>query len=149
MAYGENSERIRQRALQRYIDPAIHAGKIRVSVPVKELMSDLERDGFPANRPAQFCTSIVTKRFLKEHGLEIERVEAPAKGKSSRVVVHYLIGPQNTVANKKAQVPAEGNEERAKRLVGQLKGLLHREIKAMGGTEAFMRWVRSDDEDAA
>jgi hypothetical protein len=44
----------------------------------------------------------------------------------------------------------ESPKERAFRLTEKLRGLLKEEIAAHGGTEGFMRWVRSDeDEDAA
>jgi hypothetical protein len=46
--------------------------------------------------------------------------------------------------------PPETPEEKAFRLTEALRGLLKDEIAAYGGTEGFMRWVRSDeDEDAA
>jgi len=38
--------------------------------------------------------------------------------------------------------------DRAFRLTEKLRGLLKNEIAAYGGGEAFMRWVRSEDEDS-
>jgi hypothetical protein len=38
---------------------------------------------------------------------------------------------------------------RAFRLTEKLRGLLKEEFAAAGGGEAFLRWVRSEDEDAA
>jgi hypothetical protein len=43
----------------------------------------------------------------------------------------------------------ESPAERAFRLTEKLRGLMKDEIAARGGTEGFMRWVRSDEEDAA
>jgi hypothetical protein len=42
----------------------------------------------------------------------------------------------------------ETPEAWAHRATGKLFGLLGEEIAAAGGAEAFLRWVRSDDEDA-
>jgi len=41
----------------------------------------------------------------------------------------------------------ETAEQKAQRLVGKLRGLLRDEIASFGGTDAFMRWVRSDDDE--
>jgi hypothetical protein len=38
---------------------------------------------------------------------------------------------------------------RAKRLTEALRGLLKEELKKHGGAEAFVRWIRSDEEEAA
>jgi hypothetical protein len=47
----------------------------------------------------------------------------------------------------------EAHEEdptaRAFRLTEKLRGLLKEELAEYGGGEAFLRWVRSEDEDAA
>jgi hypothetical protein len=43
----------------------------------------------------------------------------------------------------------ESPEEWAHRLTGKLFGLLKEELAEYGGGEAFLRWVRSEDEDAA
>jgi hypothetical protein len=42
----------------------------------------------------------------------------------------------------------ESFKDRAYRLTESLCGLLREEIAEHGGAEAFVRWVRSDDEDA-
>jgi hypothetical protein len=39
--------------------------------------------------------------------------------------------------------------ERALRLTEKLRGLMQDEIAAHGGTEGFMRWVRSDEDEEA
>jgi hypothetical protein len=40
-------------------------------------------------------------------------------------------------------------EERAHRLTGKIFGLLKDELAEYGGGEAFLRWIRSDDDAAA
>jgi hypothetical protein len=68
------------------------------------------------------------------------------------VVVHYRLPeeprPGGSAAYEEVEVAAEETpEEWAHRLTGRLRGLLKDEIGTMGGTEAFMRWVRSDEGD--
>lgn len=41
----------------------------------------------------------------------------------------------------------ESSKDRACRLTESLRGLLREEIAEHGGAEAFVRWVRSEDED--
>ncbi len=43
----------------------------------------------------------------------------------------------------------ETPEEWAHRMTGKLFGLMKDEFAAFGGGEAFLRWVRSEDEDEA
>ena len=151
------SDKIRQRALDKYVEPAFRTGSERFSIHIKELMQDMEKEGFPPNHPAQFCTALRKRAFLQEHGLELEGVDGPPSGKSTTVVLHLRIArpfaqtvkgtsmepTQNTA------VGGETPEERAERVVRGLEGLLKDEIGAYGGTEAFMRWVRSDGDEAA
>lgn len=42
----------------------------------------------------------------------------------------------------------ESSEDRAYRLRESLRGLLREEIADHGGAEAFVHWVRSEDEEA-
>ncbi|MGB6194467.1 MAG: hypothetical protein WBF42_18520, partial [Terracidiphilus sp.] len=46
------------------------------------------------------------------------------------------------------QLERETPEAWASRVTGKIRGLLKDELAAYGGGEAFLRWVRSDDEDA-
>jgi hypothetical protein len=40
----------------------------------------------------------------------------------------------------------ETTERRASRLTEALRGLMKEEIQKQGGTEAFLRWIRSDED---
>ena len=114
---------------------------------IKPLMKELESEGFPANHPRQFCKALQKRAFLQEKGLILQDVEGPPSGTSTTVVIHYSVnGGSGTSASVNAETPAQ----RAFRLTEKLRGLMKDEIAAHGGTEGFMRWVRSDeDEDAA
>jgi hypothetical protein len=152
-----SSEKVRALAIERYVRPALRAGKSQFSVSVRSLMQDLVSQGFPAANTPQVCTALQKKAFLREYGLEIEAVDGPPKKMSPTVVVHYRItnpkaggehGQAPTYENP-AAAAAETPEEWAHRLTGKLAGLLKDELAEYGGGEAFLRWVRSEDEDAA
>jgi hypothetical protein len=147
MAYGDDSERIRKRAWVSYIEPQIKKGHKRIAVPIKPLMKDLEAEGFPTNHPRQFCKALQKKTFLQEKGLVVEYVEGPPSGTSTTVVIHYQLNHAAPHAGECHVL--ETPEARAKRVVDGLRGLLKDEIASYGGTEAFVRWVRSEEDDAA
>lgn len=55
---------------------------------------------------------------------------------------------KNPSEDGRAELGEETPEEWAHRLTGKLFGLLKEELAEYGGGEAFLRWVRSEDEDA-
>jgi len=154
MQYGL-SDQVRAVAVKKYIHPAILAGKGQFSVAVRDLMEDLRAEGFPAKNWPQICTALRAEKFLRANGLEIEAVDGPPSKMSTTVVVRYR------VANAKRQqdeseipfIEAAGIPEdpsaKALRLTEKLRGLLKEELAEYGGGEAFLRWVRSEDEDDA
>jgi hypothetical protein len=155
------SEKIRDLARTRYVAPALFAGKQQFSIRVRDLLNDLEREGLHgAGRTPQVCSALQTAKFLRTNGLEIDSVEGPPKMQSPTVVVHYRVaghGAGSTAAQgqemrqeqPRQEQSEETPEEWAHRMTGKLYGLLREEITAMGGAEAFIRWVRSDDEENA
>jgi len=151
------SDQVRSVASEKYVIPAIRAGKSEFSVAVRDLMRHLEPLGFPDRNWPQICTAIQAEKFLRAHGLEIESVEGPPKKQSPRVVVWYRVKRSPTGAmeddaqGQHREPELSGTEdpgERAFRLTEKLRGLLKDEIAAYGGGEAFIRWVRSEDEDS-
>ena len=155
MNYGL-SDQVRSVASEKFVIPAIRAGKSEFSVAVRDLMRHLEPLGFPARNWPQVCTAIQTEKFLRAHGLVIEGVDGPPKKQSTTVVVRYRVA--NPEANSglsgiqtklEEASPVETPEEWAHRVTGKLCGLLKDEIAAMGGGEAFLRWVRGYDEEDA
>ena len=53
---------------------------------------------------------------------------------------HQSVAPVESVS-----VPARPSPERVTFLLNKLDGLLHEEITAHGGAEAYMRWLRGED----
>jgi len=142
-------------ALEKYVQPALLAGRIQFSVAVRDLMNHLQARGFPQRNWPQVCTAIQTQKFLRENGLEIERVDGPAKKLSSTVVVRYQVAGRGArpiaggaELGEPVAIPAdETASERAFRLCEKLRGLLKEELAEYGGGEAFLRWIRSEEED--
>lgn len=145
------ADKVRAMALQRYVQPAKRAGMSQFSIAVKNLQKELEAGDFPLNYTPLVCNSIKTKGFQRENQLEIIRIDGPKSQTGTRVVVHYRIlgHAQNSAGDPpEMRAPSESERERAGRLVEGLRGLLRQEIRKQGGSEAFVQWVRSDDEDA-
>ncbi|HEV2326489.1 MAG TPA: hypothetical protein VGS10_21300 [Terracidiphilus sp.] len=150
------SDQVRSVALKKHLEPAMRAGKTRISVAVKDLMNDLRQNDFPQRNWHQVCSAIQTEKFLRSNGLEIEAVDGPPSRTSSTVVVHYRVTgvPDLKVESQSPQSESapsdETPEEWAHRMTGKLFGLMKEEIAAFGGGEAFLKWVRSEEkEDAA
>ncbi len=139
-SHGELSERIRHRVISKYLEPARAAGQTGVLVIVRDLMRELEAEGFPKNHPHQFCSALEKKAFLKEQQITIARKEGPPSGRSTTVRFHYRLGPS---------CPQNGNVEtpkqRAARLTQALRGCMAAELRAAGGTMAFLHALRSDE----
>ncbi len=149
-----SSDKVRLLASEKYVQPAISAGKARFSIAVKDLLKDLVAQGFPGGNTPQVCTALRKKEFLRDHGLEIESIDGPPSKMSTTVVYRYRVTGR---ADRREAVPRQGQtmpieesaEARAQRLVGKLRGLLKDEMAEYGGGEAFLRWVRGYDEEDA
>jgi hypothetical protein len=97
-----------------------------------------------------------TSKFLRENGLEIEDIEGPPKLQSTTVVFHYRVAkhmdhglaPEQR-SGTKSLPDEEDPAARAVRLSESLRGILKEEFAEYGGGEAFLRWIRSESEDAA
>lgn len=146
------SDKIREMAREKYVSPALRAGKERLVIRVRDLL----REGIPARNAPQICSSLQSAKFLRDNGLEIEDVEGPPKKVSPTVIIRYrFVGPARQIDStlrRAAEAPREPArdetaEEWAHRVTGKLRGLLKDELAAYGGGEAFLRWVRGYDEE--
>ena len=146
------SDQIRRVAKEKYVDPAVRTGQSEFSIPVRGILDLFPSSGFQGNRTPQICDSIRSAKFLTQNDLQIVGIEGPPSGQSSTVVVHYrIVRGSVRGANQKSESATNEADAagRAKRLTNGLKGLLSKELAEYGGAEAFVRWVRSDDEEAA
>jgi len=148
------SDQVRKLARKKYVDPAMLAGKQRFSIPVKELLRELESEGFPGRNTPQVCSALQTSRFLRENGLEIEGVDGPPSKMSTTVVVRYRLADpgkrqvarREEIENQQADLSSETPEQWAHRVTGKISGILKDELAEYGGGEPFLRWVRGYDE---
>jgi hypothetical protein len=151
------SDQVRTVALEKYVHPAISAGKVQFSVAVRDIMRHLQAQGFPAKNWPQVCTALQAEKFLRANGLEIDGVDGPPSKMSTTVVVRYRVANLSVLSGKDenrqggGQLDTQREEPsvRAFRLTEKLRGLLKEELAEYGGGEAFLRWVRSEDENAA
>ena len=151
------SDKIRALAQAKYVNPAIIAGKGQFSIRVRDLLVDLSAEGFPGGHTPQICSALQTSKFLRENGLEIEEVIGPPSKMSPTVVVRYRVAStgmkpcakKNALEYEQTEPDQEDPDAWALRLTEKLRGLLKDELAEYGGGEAFLRWIRSEDEDAA
>lgn len=151
------SDKIRSLARDKYVNPARQTGTVHFTIKVRDLLNDLQAEGLPGGHTPQICSALQTGKFLRENGLEIEKIEGPPSKMSPTVVVRYRIAKAEKPASsdkgpdhESATVEEESPEERARRLTEKLRGLLKEELAEYGGAEGFIRWVRGyDEEDAA
>lgn len=156
MNYGL-SDQVRAQAKTSYVRPASSRGRQSFSIPVKELLRDLESRGFPRNHARQVCTALTSGKFLRENSIQVEDIDGPPSKTSTTVVVHYKFESPESSLKETAREPVQSTashsnetpEEWAHRMTGKLCGLMKDEIAAMGGGEAFLRWARGYDEEGA
>jgi hypothetical protein len=139
------SDKVREVAKRKYVQPAKQAGKSEVSIAVKNLLlNDLDRAEFPGNRVPLVCSAIRTRGFLRENGLEIIGIDGPASKTSPTVVVHYRIESENASEGQKTIEPHTQSPEdpaaRAARLTNRLRGLLKDGRAAYGGGDGASRF---------
>jgi hypothetical protein len=147
------SEKVRMMAQWKYVDPALRSGKSRFEIRVRDLISELRTEGVPPRYTPQICSALQAGKFLQQNGLEIESIDGPPSKQSPTVVIHYRIAKPHTSNEGVSASPKATDEDdrigAALRAADRLRGLLKEEIAQFGGGEAFLRWVRSEDEDAA
>lgn len=146
-----SNERVRQLADQEYVQPAKNS-HTAIRIQQGELYDKARRLGLPQNHANRIGTAIESPKFWEARGLEMVTPRGQSRSKST--IYEFRFRDQHTnrdsTPSPEVHVGAvvETPSERALRLSERVRGLLKDEIAAYGGTEAFMRWVRSDEEDA-
>jgi hypothetical protein len=137
------SDRVRELARQEYVEPAKGTQEL-VRIPFGEFKAKLVRLGFPQSHANQVATPLETDKFWKPLGLEL----CSPKGQPRTVdsVLVFRFAGQEPRGTGREETPTK----QAQRAMDQLYGSMKDEITAHGGAEAFIRWVRSEeDEDVA
>jgi hypothetical protein len=150
------SDQVRSVARDKYVETARRSGKAEFSIRVRDMLDALVPLGFPGGNTPQVCNALQSQKFTQDNRLAIVGVDGPPSKMSTTVVVKYRFladasGAQ--IRGGKGTDPDSSHEEdskaRAKRLTEALRGLLKEELREHGGAEAFVRWIRSDDGEAA
>jgi hypothetical protein len=145
----KQSDRVREIILEKYVKPARRNGSETLTIRARDVLKDAEAtSNFPRGRTPLVCNVLQSNKLFSEAGLELQSIEGPPSKQSRTVVAHYrvLAAPQG-VPPEIVKPVLETPSERAHRLTESVRGLLKDEIAAFGGTEAFMRWVRSNDDE--
>jgi hypothetical protein len=154
MAALKQSDRVRGIVMDRYVRPALSAGRTRISIRARDVLKDAEEtQGFPRGRTPLVCNVLQSNKLLNEAGLEIESVDGPPSKQSRTVVVHYRLAEMGRVASVEhrndfgvtEEPVSETPAQRAFRLTEKLRGLLKEELAEYGGGEAFIQWIRSEE----
>jgi hypothetical protein len=132
------SERVRQVVDEAYVSPARGNSQI-VRIPFGELKAKLVAMGFPSGHANQVVTPLESKRFWGPRGLTMVSVKHQPRTVESVLEFRFAEDSGDTVA--KVERMRRGLEA-----FDRVRGSMKEEIAAFGGTEAFLRWVRSEDE---
>jgi hypothetical protein len=147
---GGSSEQVRAVAAEKYVEPALRAGKTRFTVAVRDVIQDLVAQGFPPANTPQVCSALRKKDFLHTYGIEIEGIDGPPSKTSTTVVYRYRKTDQMKPKGPEIEIGTSADGEDpdvwVQRVTRNIRGILKDEIAEMGGAEAFIRWVRSEDE---
>jgi hypothetical protein len=81
------ADQARDFAYRTYIQPARDAGQDEVRIRCGDIHTALGLVG----RPAIVCNALGTKKFLREHGMEIVRIEGPFL--SPKLVITFRLLP--------------------------------------------------------
>lgn len=126
--YG-STDRVRRSAAQQYIEPARSRGETIVKIHSGTFGKSLvERRVLPPNRFPIICNALGSNKFQKENRVTLLDVQGPPSGKSSTVTYVYRLEPAP-----RAQQDAEGNDS----LFMQMRGVLKKTYKKLGGAESF------------
>lgn len=147
------SDQVRSVARDKYVEAARRSGKAEFSIRVRDMLDALVPLGFPGGNTPQVCNALQSQKFTRDNQLAVVDVEGPPSKMSTTVVVKYrfLANGAKVAFGGKEAAPDSSQEDarvRSRRLTEGLRGLLREELAEYGGGEAFLKWLRSE-EDAA
>jgi hypothetical protein len=131
MKDGLNAE-VQRYVLSTYVGPA----KVRGENTIRIKAGDVHRDLHWVNRVPSVCTTLGSKKFQRETGLELIEKEGPPSGMGTRAIFTYRLADGNTNDNK--SVPPHHR----KSLLDGLYGIAADVFRELGGSENFIRKER-------
>ena len=143
------TDRIRSYVRDEYVLPARKLGSARLTVRVQDIRKEMSKEESMRGKSSVICQALQSKKLLSECELVVERIDGPPSKKSPTVVVHYrLASADRSPLQAMPETVEESAEAWAARLGGRLRGLLKEELALQGGGEQFLRWLRSEGENA-
>jgi hypothetical protein len=131
--YGGNikglNEKVQQYILSAYLDPARKRGETTIRIKA----GDVHRDLHWVNRVPSVCTTLGSKKFQRETGLELVSKEGPPSGYSTTVVYTYRLSSPESASDKSG--PRKSRLE-------ALYGTLAEVYRELGGSENFIHSER-------
>jgi len=122
------SEEVQRYVKSTYLEPARHRGESTIRIKA----GDVHRDLHWVNRVPSVCTTLSSKKFLRETGLELVSKEGPPSGFGTRAEFVYRLHPQGSLHS------PETKHRRFEALYGTLSTIFHE----VGGGENFLRKER-------
>jgi hypothetical protein len=138
------SDRVREVAIRDYVQPA-RPTKSRIRIRLGDLKKKMIGLGLPKNHANQVASPLEADKFWKPLGLEMCTPKGQSRENDTIFEFKFVDDSSDVAQHLAAETPAE----RALRLTEKLRGLMKEEIAAHGGTDSFMRWVRSDEDEEA
>jgi hypothetical protein len=126
------NEEVQQHVLTNYLGPAKARGEKTIQIKA----GDVHRDLHWTNRVPSVCTTLGSKKFQRETGLELIRKEGPPSGMGTRAIFTYRVSGRNMNENKAAPRDAK------KSLLDGIYGIAADVYRELGGGEAFIRKER-------
>jgi hypothetical protein len=121
---GLNDE-VRKHVKANYLEPARHRGDSIIRIKA----GDVHRDLHWVNRVPSVCTTLSSKKFQRETGLELVSKEGPPSGFGTRVEFVYRLHAQENPGSR------ETKRSRFEDLYGELADV----FQELGGGENFLR----------
>lgn len=137
------SEMVRRVVIEDYVEPA-RLARQPIRIRQGDLKAKMVKLGFPPGNANQIGSSIEAEKFWRPLGLEMRTPKGQSRNADTIYEFRFVEAANATEPN-----TSENPAARAFRLTEKLRGLLREELAAYGGAEGFMRWVRSDEDDAS
>jgi hypothetical protein len=122
------NEEVQRHVLSAYVGPA----RLRGEDTVRIKAGDVHRDLHWVNRVPSVCTTLGSKKFQRETGLELIEKEGPPSGMGNRAVFTYKLSS--------GQVPDPSKPRKS--LLEALYGTQADVYRQLGGGEKFIRSER-------
>jgi hypothetical protein len=124
------NEEIQKHIKVTYLEPARRSGQEMIRIRA----GDVHRDLHWVNRVPSVCTTLASRKFQRETGLELVGKEGPPSGNSTTVVFTYRLPSKGS-----ATPQSEGHKNRLEELYGIAAGI----FRELGGGENYLRKERA------